>query len=126
MKLLPSITTGSPVLPDGWASWTAWQYSGTGTVAGINGAATDLDQASATFLGLLNPGTQDQAAGSPAGLRLQQAIPTPGQTVSYTATGLPPGMSLTASGLPSPIAIGMEPFPARAPNICHPGSSAYF
>ena len=93
----PSITTGSPVLPDGWANWTVWQY-GTGTVAGISGAATDLDQASATFLGLLNPGTQDQAAGSPAGLQLQQAIPTPGQTVSYTATGLPPGISLTTSG----------------------------
>ena len=94
---VPSVSTGSPVLPDGWANWTVWQY-GSGTVAGINGAATDLDQASATFPGLLNPGTQDQAAGSPAGLQLQQAIPTPGQTVSYTATGLPPGVSLTAAG----------------------------
>ncbi len=95
---VPSITTGSPVLPDGWANWTVWQYSGTGTVNGITSADTDLDQASATFLGLLNPGTQDQAAGSQAGLQLQQAIPTPGQTVSYTATGLPPGVSLTTDG----------------------------
>ncbi len=95
---VPSITTGSPVLPTGWPNWAVWQYSGTGTVAGISGAATDLDQASATFLGLLNPGTQDQAAGSPAGLQLRQAIPTPGQTVSYTATGLPPGVTLTPSG----------------------------
>ena len=94
---VPSITTGSPVLPDGWANWTVWQY-GSGTVPGITGAATDLDQANAAFLGLLNPGTQDQAAGSPAGLQLQQAIPTPGQTVRYTATGLPPGVSLTSSG----------------------------
>jgi GH25 family lysozyme M1 (1,4-beta-N-acetylmuramidase) len=95
---VPSITTGSPVLPDGWANWAVWQYSGTGTVNGITSADTDLDQASATFLGLLNPGTQDQAAGSPAGLQLQQAIPAPGQTVSYTATGLPPGVSLTTYG----------------------------
>jgi GH25 family lysozyme M1 (1,4-beta-N-acetylmuramidase) len=95
---VPSITTGSPVLPDGWANWTVWQYSGTGTVAGINSADTDLDQASAAFLGLLNPGTQDQSDGSPAGLQLQQAIPTPGQTVSYTATGLPPGVSITSAG----------------------------
>ena len=95
---VPSITTGSPVLPDGWANWAVWQYSGTGTVNGIASADTDLDQASATFLGLLNPGTQDQSDGTPAGLQLRQAIPAPGQTVSYTATGLPPGVSLTTSG----------------------------
>ena len=96
---VPSITTGSPVLPDGWANWTIWQYSGTGTVPGIDATgATDLDQASAAFLGLLNPGTQDQSDGAPAGLQLRQAIPAPGQTVSYTATGLPPGVSLTGSG----------------------------
>ena len=95
---VPSITTGSPVLPDGWANWTIWQYSGTGTVPGIDATgATDLDQASAAFLGLLNPGTQDQSDGAP-GLQLRQAIPAPGQTVSYTATGLPPGVSLTGSG----------------------------
>jgi GH25 family lysozyme M1 (1,4-beta-N-acetylmuramidase) len=96
---VPSITTGSPVLPDGWANWTIWQYSGTGTVPGIDATgATDLDQASAAFLGLLNPGSQDQSDGAPAGLQLRQAIPAPGQTVSYTATGLPPGVSLTGSG----------------------------
>jgi GH25 family lysozyme M1 (1,4-beta-N-acetylmuramidase) len=95
---VPSITTGSPVLPDGWANWTVWQYSGTGTVSGIASPDTDLDQASATFLGLLNPGTQDQSDGAPAGLQLRQAIPAPSQTVSYTATGLPPGVSLTSSG----------------------------
>lgn len=95
---VPSITTGSPVLPDGWANWTVWQYSGTGTVSGIASPDTDLDQASATFLGLLNPGTQDQSDGAPAGLQLRQSIPAPGQLVSYTATGLPPGVSLTTSG----------------------------
>ncbi len=64
---VPSITTGSPVLPAGWANWTIWQYSGTGTVAGIAAAGgTDLDQANAAFLGLLNPGTQDQSDGAPA------------------------------------------------------------
>jgi len=96
---VPSITTGSPVLPTGWANWAIWQYSGTGTVTGIAAArGTDLDQANAAFLGLLNPGTQDQSTGAPAGLQLRQAIPTPGQTVSYTGTGLPPGVSLTSSG----------------------------
>lgn len=94
---VPSITTGSPILPDGWANWTVWQY-GSGTVAGITGATTDLDQANAAFLGLLNPGTQDQSDGSPVGFQLQQAIPAPGQTPSFTATGLPRGVSMTAKG----------------------------
>jgi GH25 family lysozyme M1 (1,4-beta-N-acetylmuramidase) len=96
---VPSITTGSPVLPVGWPNWTVWQYSGTGTVSGIAAPkGTDLDQANPAFLGLLNPGTQDQSDGAPAGLQLRQAIPTPGQTVSYTATGLPPGVSMTTAG----------------------------
>ena len=52
------------MLPTGWANWAIWQYSGTGTVSGIASPDTDLDQASATFLGLLNPGTQDQSDGA--------------------------------------------------------------
>ncbi len=96
---VPSITTGSPVLPTGWPNWTVWQYSGTGTVSGIDAAgSTDLDQANPAFLGLLNPGTQDQADGSPVDFQLQQAIPAPGQTPSFTATGLPRGVSMTAAG----------------------------
>lgn len=96
---VPSITTGSPVLPTGWPNWTVWQYSGTGTVSGIDAPnGTDLDQANPAFLGLLNPGTQDQSDGSPVGLQLRQAIPAPGQTPSFTATGLPPGVSMTAAG----------------------------
>ena len=91
-------TTGSPVLPAGWANWTVWQYSGTGTVTGIATPATDLDQANPAFLSLLDPGTQDQVIGAPAGFQLRQAIPAPGQTVSYTATGLPPGVSPSRRG----------------------------
>lgn len=38
-------TASSPALPGGWANWTIWQYSSTGTVSGIAAAgATDLDQ----------------------------------------------------------------------------------
>ncbi len=59
---------------------------------------TDLDQANAAFLGLRNPGPRDQSDGSPAGLQLRKAIPAPGQTVRYTATGLPPGVPITSSG----------------------------
>ncbi len=38
-------TATSPAMPGGWANWTIWQYSSTGTVSGIAAAgATDLDQ----------------------------------------------------------------------------------
>lgn len=38
-------TATSPALPAGWANWTVWQYSSTGTVSGIDApGSTDLDQ----------------------------------------------------------------------------------
>lgn len=38
-------TAASPALPAGWANWTVWQYSSTGTVSGIDApGSTDLDQ----------------------------------------------------------------------------------
>lgn len=56
-----------PDIPDAWARWTFWQYSFTGTVAGINvGAHVDLDVFNGTLsqlLALTGPGT----AGGPDG-----------------------------------------------------------
>jgi GH25 family lysozyme M1 (1,4-beta-N-acetylmuramidase) len=41
-----STTATRPPLPAGWATWSIWQYSSTGTVRGIPAAgSTDLDQA---------------------------------------------------------------------------------
>jgi GH25 family lysozyme M1 (1,4-beta-N-acetylmuramidase) len=92
-------TSGGPALPAGWSTWAAWQYSSTGTVAGISDPGhVDLDQANPAILSLLSPGNQKQLAGDPVGLQMRQAVPPPGQTVSYTATGLPPGVSLSAAG----------------------------
>ena len=58
----------------------------------------DLDQANPAILSLLDPANQKQVIGDPVGVPLQQAIPVPGQTVTFTAAGLPPGVSLSASG----------------------------
>lgn len=92
-------SAAGPSLPAGWSTWASWQYTSTGTVAGISAAGnTDLDQANPAILSLLDPANQKQVIGDPVGVQLQQAIPVPGQTVTYTATGLPPGVSLTASG----------------------------
>ena len=92
-------SAAGPSLPAGWSTWASWQYTSTGTVAGISDPGhVDLDQANPAILSLLDPANQKQVIGDPVGLPLQQAIPVPGQTVTFTATGLPPGVSLSASG----------------------------
>jgi GH25 family lysozyme M1 (1,4-beta-N-acetylmuramidase) len=95
---VPAFTTsGSPALPAGWSTWAVWQYSSTGSVPGITGAV-DLDQANPGLLALLNPGLRKQTIGDPVGLAAQPVITPPGQTVSFTATGLPPGLSISPAG----------------------------
>ena len=92
-------SAAGPALPAGWSTWASWQYTSTGTVAGIaDPGQTDLDQANPAILSLLDPANQKQVIGDPVGLQLSQAIPVPGQTETFTATGLPPGVSLSASG----------------------------
>jgi GH25 family lysozyme M1 (1,4-beta-N-acetylmuramidase) len=92
-------SAGTPPLPAGWGTWASWQYTSTGTVAGISDAGhTDLDQANPAILSLLDPANQKQVTGDPVGLTFRQAIPVPGQTVTFTATGLPPGVALSAAG----------------------------
>jgi GH25 family lysozyme M1 (1,4-beta-N-acetylmuramidase) len=91
-------STGSPSLPAGWTSWTLWQYASTGTVPGIQDSGhTDLDQAPA----LLKPAYQQQTVGDPVDFTVQpaRAPGVLGQVLSYTATGLPPGISLSSGGL---------------------------
>jgi GH25 family lysozyme M1 (1,4-beta-N-acetylmuramidase) len=97
-----SATSPSP-LPAGWGTWSIWQYSSTGNVPGIQNPTgstgnTDLDQANPAVLALLNPGNQRQVAGAPVGLQMSEALPVPGQVPSYTATGLPPDVSISTSG----------------------------
>jgi GH25 family lysozyme M1 (1,4-beta-N-acetylmuramidase) len=90
-------TPGSPLLPAGWANWAFWQY-GLGTVPGINAKDTDLDQLNPSLIPLLSPGARTGAAGGPAAFGVSQADPVNGQTPSFSATGLPPGMSISTDG----------------------------
>ncbi|MBC3841204.1 hypothetical protein GXW82_15560 [Streptacidiphilus sp. 4-A2] len=46
-----------------------------------------------------NPGTQTATAGSAASLQVNAADSASGQTLTYSATGLPAGMSISSSGL---------------------------
>ncbi|MBO0818498.1 MAG: putative Ig domain-containing protein, partial [Actinobacteria bacterium] len=89
----------SPVLPPGWTNWAFWQYSSTGTVSGIPAPGnTDLDQLNPARIPLLDPGAQKDAAGSAVNVRVAPADPVAGQTLTFSATGLPPGTSISAGG----------------------------
>jgi len=86
--------------PAGWANWSVWQYSSSGTVTGISDPNhTDLDQLSPAVLALLDPGHRKNIAGNPVDWRLAPAIPVPSQVPSFSASGLPAGVSVSAAGL---------------------------
>ncbi len=87
-------SSGTPILPAGWANWSFWQYSSTGTAPGIQAPGdTDLDQ-----LNLLDPGAQVTEAGSAVDLQIDQAHTASGPVPEFTGTGLPAGLSISATG----------------------------
>jgi len=100
---LASYGVTNPALPAGWNSYTIWQY-GQGTVAGISGI--DEDE--------LGPVLQVAQAGKAIGtVRLRTLNSLAGQAVTYTATGLPPGLTLNQStgaitGTPAAADIGRQ------------------
>jgi GH25 family lysozyme M1 (1,4-beta-N-acetylmuramidase) len=99
---IPAYGATSPGLPAGWGNWSIWQYTSSGTVDGIETTLhTDLDQLNPGVVALLNPGHQHGVAGHPVGWRLTPVIGVPGPAPSFSARGLPPGVSVSARGLVS-------------------------
>jgi GH25 family lysozyme M1 (1,4-beta-N-acetylmuramidase) len=97
-------SNSSPSLPAGWATWNLWQYTSSGTVTGIPDAQnTDLDQVNPAMITLLDSGLRQSTpnrstgAGSPVG-RQFSASDSSGQAPTFTASGLPPGLSISGSG----------------------------
>ena len=81
---LASYGVTNPGLPAGWNNYTIWQY-GQGTVGGISG----IDENE------LGPVLQVARAGTAIGtVRLRTLNSLAGQAVTYSATGLPPGLTL--------------------------------
>jgi GH25 family lysozyme M1 (1,4-beta-N-acetylmuramidase) len=97
---VPDLTSStSPSLPAGWSTWGFWQYSSMGTVSGINAPGnTDLDQLNPALIPLLDPGAQLDVTGDPVNLQAGAADPVAGQAPSFTATGLPPGVTISGAG----------------------------
>jgi GH25 family lysozyme M1 (1,4-beta-N-acetylmuramidase) len=96
--------SGSPQLTGGWSSWTFWQYA-SGTVNGTTGT-TDLDyfNGDAAALNAMagqpvtvnGPGSQSGTVGDPA-WKTVSATDAQGGQPAYSATGLPPGLSINSS-----------------------------
>ncbi|HEY2279115.1 MAG TPA: ricin-type beta-trefoil lectin domain protein, partial [Streptosporangiaceae bacterium] len=86
-------SSGTPgTLPAGWNTWNMWQYTSSGTVSGITGSV-DLDYFSGA------PETEQttvNTAATPVQIRTLSALA--GQAETYTATGLPPGVTMSSSG----------------------------
>lgn len=84
---LASYGVTNPALPAGWKNYTIWQY-GQGTVAGLSGV--DEDE--------LGPVLQVAQTGMSIGtVQLRTLNQLAGQSVTYSAAGLPPGLSLNSA-----------------------------
>jgi GH25 family lysozyme M1 (1,4-beta-N-acetylmuramidase) len=87
---LASYGVSDPSLPAGWNNYTFWQYSNNGTVNGVTGPV-DLD-----YLGPVLQVSQVGKAIAPVLLNTLTSLN--GQSVSYSQTGLPPGLTMSSSG----------------------------
>ena len=88
-----------PELTSGWKNWAFWQYSSRGVVTGIpTRGNTDLDLLNPGVIPLLDSGSQTVAAGDPVDLHVESADPVAGQTLSFSATGLPAGATIDGAG----------------------------
>ncbi len=108
---VPDYSSGAtaPQLPAGWNGWPYWQYTAAGSVPGVPGN-TDLNLLNPGALEVATPADQSFPAGGPVSVPAPLAIATPGQVLSYSATGLPAGVAIDpATGLISgtqPVTIG--------------------
>jgi len=89
----------SPPMPPGWKTWTFWQYTSSGTVPGVATAgSTDIDTFSPAMVGLISPGSQAGRCGSRVSLAVTSLGAQAGEALTYSAAGLPPGLSIGKGG----------------------------
>ena len=92
-------TAGSPPVPAGWGTWAIWQYTSGGTVPGIaTSRSTDLDEFNTHSVPDFNPGVQATTEGAAAAPVQPAMLAVAGSAApSYTASGLPPGLRISAA-----------------------------
>jgi GH25 family lysozyme M1 (1,4-beta-N-acetylmuramidase) len=85
-------------MPSGWRDWTFWQYTSHGHVPGIDGNV-DISYFGRAAVRLLDPGAQRSAAGTAIRLQIRSLNAAAGQPLTFTAAGLPRGLSISSRGL---------------------------
>ena len=127
---VPDWTTASkPLITKGWSNYAFWQYSSAGTVRGIDAAGnTDLDRVNPSLISLLDPGPQASVAGAAIDLQLRLADKGAVSGASYSAAGLPPGTSISATGQITgwPVAAGTYNATVGASNAAGQSGSVSF
>lgn len=97
---VPAYGFASPPVPSGWAAWTFWQYTSSGTVRGVNSpGATDLSAFNTSQVGLIDPGNQRSRAAVTVSLPVNSLEQAARRPLRYRATGLPPGLAINAHGI---------------------------
>jgi len=136
----PGLAYSANGLPAGLSMDSTGQISGTPTTAGVSAVSVAAKTAggvtgSVSFswnvggaITVSSPGTQGTVAGSPVDLQIQAADSTAGQTPAFSATGLPPGVSISASGLITgwPAPAGTYPVTVKATDTAGDAGSASF
>ena len=93
--LWPASFASSPAVPDPWAGdWTYWQYTDNAKPPGVP-VATDASWLSSTALELAPPARQSDGTRDHVSLQLNAL--DGGAAITYSQTGLPSGVQLSAS-----------------------------
>ena len=109
-----------PSIPSAWPNLTFWQYSDSGQVSGIGGAI-DLDSLGPTQATAVNTAIPAEQIQTLSSLEAQK-LPS-----GYSATGLPPGLSISATGMITgkPSAIGQYSVTVTPPAGAAPASMSF-
>jgi GH25 family lysozyme M1 (1,4-beta-N-acetylmuramidase) len=90
----------APPLPAGWPGWSFWQYTSGGSVPGVDSpGTTDLDVFSQTAIGLIDPGDLASRPQARVSVPLDSLAALVGEQLTWTATGLPPGVRVSSDGV---------------------------
>jgi GH25 family lysozyme M1 (1,4-beta-N-acetylmuramidase) len=90
----------APPLPAGWANWSYWQYTSGGTVPGVDSThTTDLDSFGPSAVALIDPGTLASRPLGRVSVPISSLGALAGEKLTWTASGLPPGVRMTAGGV---------------------------
>jgi hypothetical protein len=97
----------TPPLPAGWANWSYWQYTSSGTVPGVDSHdTTDLDSFSPSAVALIDPGALANRPLARVSVSIGSLGALAGEKLTWTASGLPPGVQMTAGGVLAGMIIG--------------------